>query len=352
MNRARPPSPVDRHASFAAESDYGTMYNIIFGHSLAQMARCAALFSFADHLTDGPATAEKIAEAEGLDAEATFRLMRACAAFGLMIYDKNTGFSATPLLNTLRKDDPRSLRALAVVQGGRGHWEPWGQFNEAIRTGKPQASAALGSSVWDYYATPAGAEEAAAFSRAVGGLTSAFMLEAAPLIDTTSVDFAVDVGGANGSLIHALMRENPSLHGAVLDLPHVSADATRAAEALGLQDRLSVIGGDFLVEVPSADLYLMKHILHDWADEACISILQNCRRAIKPNGRVVLIEIAMDEISPPPHTTQIDLTMMVVLGAKERTLEEYKALLTVAGFRFTRITTTTTPFSLIEAVAS
>jgi hypothetical protein len=352
MNRAKLPSAADGYASLAAESDYATMYSIIFGHSVAQMTRCAALFSFADHLAHGPATAEKIAEAEGLDADATFRLMRACAAFGLMVYDKNTGFSATPLLNTLRKDDSRSLRALAVVQGGRGHWAPWGQFSEAIRTGKPQANATLGSSMWEYYATPAGAAEAAAFSQAVGVLTGAFMLEAAPLIDTRSVGFAVDVGGARGSLIHALMKENPSLHGAVLDLPHVSADATRAAEALGLQDRLTVIGGDFLVEVPSADLYLMKHILHDWADEACISILRNCRRAIKPNGRVVLIEIAMDEINPPPHTTQIDLTMMVVLGAKERTLEQYKALLTVAGFRFTRITTTATPFSLIEAVAA
>jgi hypothetical protein len=352
MDHTKLPTPDDRCASFAAEGDYATMYNIIFGHSVAQMTRCAALFSFAEHLAHGPATAGQIAEAERLDADATFRLMRACAAFGLMTYDKNAGFSATPLLNTLRKDDPRSLHAVAVAQGGRGHWAPWGQFSEAIRTGKPQANAALGSGLWEYYATPAGAEEAAAFSRAVGGLTSTFMLEAAPLIDTRSVGFAVDVGGANGSLIHALMRENPSLHGAVLDLPHVSADATRAAEVAGLQDRLTVIGGDFLVEVPSADLYLMKHILHDWADEACISILRNCRRAIKPNGRVVLIEIAMDEINPPPHTTQIDLTMMVILGAKERTLEEYKTLLSVTGFRFTRITATATPFSLIEAVAA
>jgi hypothetical protein len=352
MDHAKLTSPPDRDASFAAESDYGTMYNIIFGHSVAQMARCAALFSFADHLAHGSATAEKIAEAEGLDADATFRLMRACAAFGLMTYDKNTGFSATPLLNTLRKDDPRSLRALAVAQGGRGHWGPWGQFSEAIKTGEPQANAALGSSVWEYYATPAGAEEAEAFSQAVGGLTGAFMLEAAPLIDTRSVGFAVDVGGATGSLIHALMKENPSLHGAVLDLPRVAADATKAAEALGLQDRLLVIGGDFLVEIPSADLYLMKHILHDWADEACISILRNCRRAIKPHGRIVLIEIAMDEINPSPYVTQIDLTMMVVLGAKERTLEQYKALLIAAGFRFTRITATSTPFSLIEAVAA
>ena len=119
---------------------------------------------------------------------------------GLMVYDKNTGFSATPLLNTLRKDHPRSLRALAVVQGGRGHWAPWASSCEVIRTGKPQANATLGSSMWEYYATPAGAEEAVAFSQAVGVPTGAFMLEAAPLIDTRSVGFRRRRWGARGSL--------------------------------------------------------------------------------------------------------------------------------------------------------
>jgi hypothetical protein len=178
------------------------------------------------------------------------------------------------------------------------------------------------------------------------------MLDAARLIDTGSVEFALDVGGASGALIHALMKQNPGLRGAVLDLPENSAEAAKAAEALGLQERLSIISGDFFVKVPAADLYLLKHILHDWKDDECVSILRNCRGAIKPSGRVVLIEIVLPDVDPPPYATQVDLTMLAVLGSRERTLEEYKILLAAADFRFISLTPTATPFSLIEAVAA
>jgi hypothetical protein len=178
------------------------------------------------------------------------------------------------------------------------------------------------------------------------------MLDAARLIDTGSVEFALDVGGASGALIHALMKQNPALRGAVLDLPENSAEAAKAAEALGLQERLSIISGDFFVKVPAADLYLLKHILHDWKDDECVSILRNCRGAIKPSGRVVLIEIVLPDLDPPPYATQVDLTMLAVLGSRERTLEEYKILLATADLRFTSFTPTATPFSLIEAVAA
>jgi hypothetical protein len=146
-----------------------------------------------------------------------------------------------------------------------------------------------------------------AFSQAMGGITGRLMLEAARLIDTGSVEFALDVGGASGALIHALMKQNPALRGAVLDLPENSAEAAKAAEALGLQERLSIISGDFFAKVPAADLYLLKHILHDWKDDECVSILRNCRGAIKPNGRVVLIEIVLPDVDPPPYATQVDL---------------------------------------------
>ncbi|HVJ51769.1 MAG TPA: methyltransferase [Aliidongia sp.] len=351
MNKANAAAVSDRTVLYAAEDQHAAMYNMISGYNVAQAVRCAALFSLADHLSDGPATADEIARAEGLDPGATFRLMRACASFGLMTYDKSTGFAATPLLETLRKDDPRSLRGMAIALGGQGHWAPWGRLDDAIRTGEPQAKATLGSSLWDYYGKETGAAEGAAFTQAVGGMTSALVVEAARLIDTGSAGFAVDVGGANGGLIHALLKENPSLRGAVFDLPHVEADARKVAEAQHVEDRLSVVAGDFFTEVPAADLYLLKHILHDWADEACLSILKNCRRATHPGARMVVIEMLMDEIGPTPFSTRVDLTMMVVLGAKERTLEEYEALLGAAGFRVTGVVPTATPVSLIEAVA-
>ena len=352
MDVGTPESPSSSKSLFGDENDYAAMYNMICAHSVAQIVRCAALFSFADHLAAGPATAEAVARVEGLDVGATFRLMRACAAYGLMSYDKDRGFSSTPLLATMCKDDPRSLRSMAMVQAGHGHWTAWGRLDEVIRTGRPQTEVALGSSLWAYFATPAGAHEGRAFNHAMGGITGMLMLEAARLVDTGSVDFAVDVGGASGALIHALMKQNPALRGAVLDLPENSAEAAKAAEALSLQERLSIIGGDFFAKVPAADLYLLKHILHDWKDEECVSILRNCRGAIKPNGRVVLIEIVLPDVDPPPYATQVDLTMLAVLGSRERTLEEYKILLARADFRFTSLTPTATPFSLIEAVAA
>src|SRR3981081_3014629 len=284
------------------------MYNMICAHSVAQIVRCAALFSFADHLAAGPAIAEAVARVEGLDMDVTLRLMRARAAYGLVRYDQDRGFSATPLLATLRTDDPRSLCAMAMVQAGHGHWSAWGRLDEVIRTGRPQTEVALGSSLWAYFATAAGAREGQAFSQAMGGITGMLMLDAARLIDTGAVEFALDVGGASGHLIHALMKQNPALRGAVLDLPENSAEAAKAAEALGLQERLSIISGDFFVKLPAADLYLLKHILHDWKDDECVSILRNCRGAIKPSGRVVLIEIVLPDLDPPPYAHQVDIT--------------------------------------------
>ena len=115
----------------------------------------------------------------------------------------------------------------------------------------------------------------------------AFNREAAKLVDTQSIRVAVDIGGASGTLIHlSLMKENPALRGVVFDLPHVVPTAIKAAEDLGLQDRFSVIAGDFFATAPPhADLCLLtlKLILHDWNDEACLSILKNCRRTINPD---------------------------------------------------------------------
>src|SRR3979490_1237188 len=154
INVGTPGPTSSSETLFGGEKDYAAMYNMICAHSVAQVVRCAALFSFADHRAAGPATAEAVAHVEDLDVDATFRLMRACAAYGLMNYDKDRGFSATPLLATLRTDNPRSWWPMARGQAGHGHWAPWGRLDEAIRTGRSQTEVALGSSVWTYFATP------------------------------------------------------------------------------------------------------------------------------------------------------------------------------------------------------
>jgi O-methyltransferase domain len=117
------------------------------------------------------------------------------------------------------------------------------------------------------------------------GFTSGVAQEVARLVDTSTARLAVDIGGASGTLVHSLMTANPQLHGIILDLPDVVPSATAAAAALGLAERSRVLAGDFFVFVPEADLYLLKHVLHDWNDGQSVRILKNCRRAMRPGGR-------------------------------------------------------------------
>ena len=109
--------------------------------------------------------------------------------------------------------------------------------------------------------------------------------EVARLLDTRSTTIVADIGGASGSLLHAVLKANPTLHGIVFDRPNIVESAIVAAAENGLEQRITAIGGDFFEAIPAADLYLLRYILHDWDDAACIRILRTCRRALLPGGR-------------------------------------------------------------------
>jgi hypothetical protein len=152
-------------------------------------------------------------------------------------------------------------------------------------------------------------------------------------------------------MLHALLPVHPHLQGIVFDRPNVIAGASAAAVECGLQERVTVVGGDFFQCVPGADLYLLKHILHDWDDAACICILRNCRRALRLGGRVAVIELLLGEIGEPSLAPVFDVTMMVMSSGRERSLVEYKRLFEAAGLRATNVIPTKTPMTILEAVA-
>jgi SAM-dependent methyltransferase len=344
------PSPPSDAQLFGEARHHDRMFQMIWSFALSQIVHTAARYSFADHLAAGPRTAEQVAAAESLNVDATFRLMRACASMGLLTYDGKSAFAATALLKTLCADDPDSLRGAALLIPASGHWLPWGRLADAIKTGAPQAVAVLGHDAWTHIAQSE--EQTAAFAATMKSVSALFNCEASRLIDTQSVRVAVDIGGANGTLIHALMQQNPGLHGIVFDLPHVVGTALDAADELDLADRFTAVAGDFLtVAPPAADLYLLKLILHDWHDEAALKILKHCRQAIKPGGRILIVEQLLGEIGASEAATLMDINMMVVLGGRERQLGEYQALLTAAGFGTASVTPTRTPFVLIETTA-
>jgi SAM-dependent methyltransferase len=333
----------------ATDKDFEQMMQMLTGFFVTQVAGAVATFSIADHLAKGPATAEQIATVEGINSAATFRLLRACASLGLVTCDDGLRFSATPVLGTLRKNVPGSLNSLAIAWSAPGHWRPWGRFVDAILTGRPQTVPALGAAIWDYYAQQP--EEGAAFTDAMHGFTSGVTQDVTRLVDTSTAKLAVDIGGASGTLVHGLMTANPQLHGIILDRPDVVPSATAAAAALGLAKRSSAVAGDFFVSVPEADLYLLKNILHDWDDGQGVRILENCRRAMRPGGRVIVVELVLGEIGQPGPAPLMDLNMMVLLTGRERTVSEYRALLKKAGFRLDKSTPIRSSMTVMEALA-
>ena len=256
--------------------------------------------------------------------------------------------SLTALADLLRSDHPQSLRQFARLLGGE-HYLSWADLMHSVRTGENAFAHRYAQPIFAWYQqNPARAE---IFDRAMGDnsrLQTEAMLNA---YDFKGIGHLVDVGGGRGLLLQQVLSGHPQLRGTLFDQPQVVAAAEVPAE---LSTRLEVHGGDFFHAVPSgADAYLLKHILHDWGDEACRTILSQIRGAMVPGGRVLIVE----QVIPPGNTPfpgkLLDLNMLVMTeGGRERTPQEYAGLLESCGLRLNRIVPTASPTSVVEAVAA
>ncbi|CAM5374345.1 methyltransferase [Streptomyces atroolivaceus] len=327
------------------EGDTGRMLQMMTGYWVTQVVRTAAELRIADHLHGDGATPAEVAAAESLDPGSSFRFLRACASLGLAASTDGKRFTSTPLLDTLRSDAPGSLRDLALWGGAESHWLPWGRLADAIRTGGPQTEAALGAPIFDWLAAVPGESEI--FTNAMTAMTRGLARTLADVIELEGVRVAVDVGGAGGNLVQTLMRRHPGLTGVVLDLPHVGPEADASAASLGVTDRFTFVGGDFFDEVPSGDVHLLKFVLHDWDDDSCVRILRNCRRALDPDGRVLVMELLVDKVGTPGLEPLMDLNMMALSTGRERSLEEFGDLFERAGLT---LTTTTSSGSRVSVL--
>lgn len=125
----------------------------------------------------------------------------------------------------------------------------------------------------------------------------------------------------------------PGLQGTVVDLPHVRDSAVEAAKEAGVADRFTAVAGDFFKEVPGADLFLLKQILHDWDDESCLTILRNCRSAAKPGARAVVVESVVGGVGEPSFGALLGMNMVVAAEGQERGFEQFDALYAATGWR-------------------
>ncbi|HJZ57825.1 MAG TPA: methyltransferase [Gemmataceae bacterium] len=325
------------------------LLQMIFGKAITQAVSVAARFKVADKLTAGPKTCDQLARETATHAGHLYRVMRALASVGVFAEGGDGRFSLTPMSEFLRTDRPGSLRPVATYVCDPWSWKPWGELAGCVKTGRPAFDKMFGKGVFDYLAEHP--DEAATFDEGMTGFSQQASAAVVKAYDFSPFREIVDVGGGHAALLSAILKATPNARGVVFDAPQVVAGAEPTVRAAGLADRCRTAGGDFFKEVPSGgELYLMKNIIHDWNDEKATAILRSCRRAIKPGGKLLLVEIVIEPGSGPSFGKLLDLEMMVLCDGKERTETEYRELLGGAGFRLTRIVPTESPHSLIEAV--
>ena len=326
------------------------LQQLIQSFQVPQCIYVAAKLGIADLLKDGPRSSEELAKATGTHAPSLYRVLRLLTAVDLFTEGKAHSFALTPLGAYLQTGVPGSMRTMALAYGEKPFWPVWGALLHSVETGEPSFQHVFGLKTWDYYAQHP--EEAALFNNMMTEWTSSLAPTVAGAYDFSATQTLVDVGGGHGQMLASILQAHPTLHGVLFDLPHVVKGAPPLLEAAGVADRCEVIGGDAFAAVPADyDTYLLSRVIHDWDDERTIAILTRCHQAMKPQGKVLLVErVILSGSTPQALVLESDVQMLVLTGGKERTDVEYRTLLNAAGFELTQIIPVLTPFYVIEAV--
>ena len=320
---------------------------LILGFRATQLVHVAAKLGLADLLREEPQPPHRLARALGTEPQTIHRLLRALASLGVFAETADGAFTLTPMAQLLRTDAAGSLRSLALLYGEEWLWQAYGRMLYSVETGQSAFEHVHGQPFFDYlHDHPAAAT---LFHEGMSGYSA----QEAPAIlagyDFSGVKRVVDVGGGHAALVTALLQAYPDLSAVILDLELAAARARHALANAGVADRGTFVAGDFFASVPEGgDLYVLKSVLHNWDDVAAGRILRRCREAMAADARLLVIERVIPLGNAPAEAKLFDINMLVVIGGRERTEREYRALFETAGLGLTRVIATDLPLSLIE----
>jgi hypothetical protein len=332
-----------------AQEQPDELLRLITGYQVSQAISVAASLGIADLLKAGPVGADALATATGSHPRALYRLLRALAAVGIFHEGTQQDFSLTAMGERLRSDAAAPVGPLAIFNGRPYMWEAWANLSHSIKTGENAFRNAHGVGNFEYRSQRP--EEEAIFDQAMTGNSKGAAEVIMAACDFSRYRLIVDVGGGQGAMLAAVLAAHAGGRGILFDQPHVVARAEPVLRAAGVADRCETASGSFFDGVPGGgDAYILKAILHDWNDDASISILRRCRQAISANGKLIVIERIIAPPNEIPEGKFSDLNMLVEPGGEERTSEEFDALFAAAGFRLTNVIPTGTRWNVIEGV--
>lgn len=311
--------------------------DLIFGRWRSQTLYAGVELGVFEVAETDPKSANEITDELDLDRELGYRLLRALGEIGLLEEVPDRTFSLTPAGELLGAEHPESLRGVTLLEEGPAHYALWKHLPDMIRDGEQNAFVReFGHMAFDHAENdPA---YAAVFNDAMTSysrMQTGWVLDALDGYDFSPFTRLCDVGGGYGHLLCSLLSEHEHLEGTVLEQPGV-VDATDRlwASELGVDDRCTYVAGDMFEKVPSAEVYLMKMILHDWSDEECRRILSNVREASARDARVLVIEHLIPEPVAPHFSKLFDIHMMCWGTGRERSAGDYASILAGSGWEY------------------
>jgi len=317
---------------------HAVLFEMLFGAWTAKILAEVVRLDVPDALARGPLTADELVRKAGIRAHpvALHRALRACAALGVVTEDSVGRFGPTRLSALLTRDTPGTLKRFVEYSGGT-LWKVWTGLPEGLATGHSQARAQLGMDFFDYLAaTPKALEEFGETLKAHSAVANVGVLER---YDFAGIRTLVDVGAGYGPLTIAVLEKYSEVRGVVFDLPEVidAAPTHLPVKSDSVARRLTYVAGDMFKEVPAADAYVLKLIMHDWDDASCAAVLANVCARLDKGGRVICIDNVMPPLGDVSDVPQklLDVNMMLLLPGKERTRVEWEALYRGAGLSIT-----------------
>ena len=325
------------------------MMQLLFAPLMQQCITVATKLKIADHVASSPQTIEELAAKTKTDADALYRMMRVLSSIGIFA-KKDNKFELTALSALLRSDVPDSLYSFALLMGEDWIWRNWGELMYSIETGKTAHNKVHGMSSFDFFTS--NTKVGTVFNNAMTDLSKGVVIPIVEAYDFSDAGKVADIAGGHGMLLAGVLKAAPKASGILFDLPSVIDGANRLLTEEGLSERVELAAGDFFQSIPKgADIYLMKHIIHDWDDNSSIKILKNIRSAMNDGAKVLIIEMVVPRGDEPDPSKIMDILMLIMEGGKERTEEEYRILLAAANLKLTRVIPTKSPYSIVEAEA-
>jgi hypothetical protein len=326
---------------------------LIDGYLTTQLLYVAAKLGVADVLADGPRTGREVAEAVGADPDALTRMLRGLVLEDVLAQDASGRFALTAVGDGLREDVPGSQRGAILVRG-EVYWSAAAGMLRTAIEGGTAFEHVHGERFFEHLA--ADPEREAAFQASMADRARREAADVVAVYDFAGLRDLVDVGGGSGVLLEAILCATPGLSGVLVDRPKAVELAKRRLAAAGLEDRCRCVTGDFFAHLPpGADGYLLSRVIHDWDDADARRVLATCRAAMSADARLLLVEaIVPEQPRDAPEAIRMDLHMLMLLRARERTEAQFRDLLAGAGFDLRRVVPTGSAagLSVLEAAVA